>query len=129
LTAARPRSAAERHAAAKAAIKRVEQQIDAATAHRLEILRHHDANALVAINADRKREALKLLHLRLIDQVPLLAENRRGRGGWHCSRGWRSWLLFDGTHAMLGNKPSTILCVRRIIILLAWNGRCPRRPR
>jgi hypothetical protein len=66
------KSAAERLAAAKLEIKRVERRIDVANEHRREVLRQGDANSTAAIRADDAIAALRLLRLRLIDLVDLL---------------------------------------------------------
>jgi hypothetical protein len=66
------KTAAERLQSAKLAIKRTERRLDEANERRRAILREHDANGTAAIRADDEIAALRLLRLRLIDQVDLL---------------------------------------------------------
>ena len=72
MTAPKARSAAERHAQAKAANPQTEKRIDDLLERRRQILRELDANSLGASRVDREIVALRALRLRLIDQLTLL---------------------------------------------------------
>ena len=115
MTAAKARSDSERLQLAKAEVPRVEARIDAVMERRRGILRREHANGLPAIRADRELAALKLLRLRLIDQIellgragPLLPSVAPERSGWT----WPSDL--EGANAALLELQPELLRLRSI---------------